>query len=471
MLGTGRGPLVERRAFGPARPTTGQPRGTLQPARRRHPRIDLAPTIGSSWPNCFTACVRSASCSTRPASRWPNTCKCWPAPVLAGSPRRDRRPPRIGPILGAKRAAAARAPARASGLAAAAAFRARHGERLRKQVLDEQLDFALWIDGDGDCCELIDEQGLPVRGERLLTAFAERLSTDAKRRGVVIEADTSPAARARLAKAGIPCHASPASREAMFATLLRRGDGPRRRSVRPDLVQWPLSAMRRPADARRTAAAFERQRPAAFGSDCGPRPHCRIIQQAENIDRPRSRPQLAPSDFRIPTSHFPFRPPPSPPCPGLPTARRLRQLGHPQGVRPGGDDDRPDQPVDRPARFRRARRNPAGRGRGDPRRQQRLRPDPGDAGAAREAAAERSPRNTAMPTGRCSSPAAPAAAWCWRCWPLVNPGDEVIVFDPYFVMYPALVGLVGGKPVLVDTYPDFRIDLDACARPSRRAPR
>jgi aspartate aminotransferase/aminotransferase len=41
---------------------------------------------------------------------------------------------------------------------------------------------------------------------------------------------------------------------------------------------------------------------------------------------------------------------------------------------------------------------------------------------------------------------------------LVNPGDEVIVFDPYFVMYPALVGMVGGTPVYVDTYPDFRID-------------
>jgi len=42
---------------------------------------------------------------------------------------------------------------------------------------------------------------------------------------------------------------------------------------------------------------------------------------------------------------------------------------------------------------------------------------------------------------------------------LVNPGDEVIVFDPYFVMYEALVRLVGGKPVLIDTYPDFHIDL------------
>lgn len=42
---------------------------------------------------------------------------------------------------------------------------------------------------------------------------------------------------------------------------------------------------------------------------------------------------------------------------------------------------------------------------------------------------------------------------------LIDPGDEVIIFDPYFVMYPALVKLVGGTPVMIDTYPDFRIDL------------
>ncbi|MCA9171149.1 MAG: aminotransferase class I/II-fold pyridoxal phosphate-dependent enzyme [Planctomycetales bacterium] len=46
-------------------------------------------------------------------------------------------------------------------------------------------------------------------------------------------------------------------------------------------------------------------------------------------------------------------------------------------------------------------------------------------------------------------------------WSLVNPGDEVIVFDPYFVMYEPLVKLVGGVPVLVDTCPSFRIDLAA----------
>ena len=43
---------------------------------------------------------------------------------------------------------------------------------------------------------------------------------------------------------------------------------------------------------------------------------------------------------------------------------------------------------------------------------------------------------------------------------VVNPGDEVIIFDPYFVMYSNLVALAGGTPVLVDTYPDFRIDAD-----------
>jgi aspartate aminotransferase/aminotransferase len=43
---------------------------------------------------------------------------------------------------------------------------------------------------------------------------------------------------------------------------------------------------------------------------------------------------------------------------------------------------------------------------------------------------------------------------------LVNPGDEVIIFDPFFVMYDPLVKLVGGTPVLIDTYPDFRIDLN-----------
>lgn len=43
---------------------------------------------------------------------------------------------------------------------------------------------------------------------------------------------------------------------------------------------------------------------------------------------------------------------------------------------------------------------------------------------------------------------------------LVNPGDEVIFADPYFVMYSHLVNLAAGVPVAVDTYPDFRLNAE-----------
>ncbi|MCY2932139.1 MAG: aminotransferase class I/II-fold pyridoxal phosphate-dependent enzyme, partial [Planctomycetota bacterium] len=46
---------------------------------------------------------------------------------------------------------------------------------------------------------------------------------------------------------------------------------------------------------------------------------------------------------------------------------------------------------------------------------------------------------------------------------LVNPGDEVVFADPYFVMYAHLVNLCGGVPVPVDTYPDFRPDVNRLA--------
>src|SRR5437660_5467681 len=45
----------------------------------------------------------------------------------------------------------------------------------------------------------------------------------------------------------------------------------------------------------------------------------------------------------------------------------------------------------------------------------------------------------------------------------VNPGDEVILFDPYFVSYPHLVTLAGGAPVFVDTYDAFQVDVRAVA--------
>ncbi len=42
---------------------------------------------------------------------------------------------------------------------------------------------------------------------------------------------------------------------------------------------------------------------------------------------------------------------------------------------------------------------------------------------------------------------------------LVDPGDEVIIFDPCFVMYQHLITLAGGTAIRVDTYPDFQVDI------------
>ncbi len=47
---------------------------------------------------------------------------------------------------------------------------------------------------------------------------------------------------------------------------------------------------------------------------------------------------------------------------------------------------------------------------------------------------------------------------------VVDPGDEVILFDPYFVMYRHLVTLAGGVSVVIDTYEDnFQVNPEKVA--------
>lgn len=43
----------------------------------------------------------------------------------------------------------------------------------------------------------------------------------------------------------------------------------------------------------------------------------------------------------------------------------------------------------------------------------------------------------------------------------VNPGDEVLFADPYFVMYPHLTRVLGGVPVPIKTYPHFKLTPEA----------
>jgi aspartate aminotransferase/aminotransferase len=43
---------------------------------------------------------------------------------------------------------------------------------------------------------------------------------------------------------------------------------------------------------------------------------------------------------------------------------------------------------------------------------------------------------------------------------LIDPGDEVIVPDPYFVIYKHVIHMLGGKCVFVNSYPDFSLPLE-----------
>jgi aspartate aminotransferase len=46
---------------------------------------------------------------------------------------------------------------------------------------------------------------------------------------------------------------------------------------------------------------------------------------------------------------------------------------------------------------------------------------------------------------------------------MINPGDEIIMPDPYFVIYKHLVKMLDGKCVFVDSYPDFSLPVDKIA--------
>jgi aspartate/methionine/tyrosine aminotransferase len=46
----------------------------------------------------------------------------------------------------------------------------------------------------------------------------------------------------------------------------------------------------------------------------------------------------------------------------------------------------------------------------------------------------------------------------------IDPGDEAVFLDPYFVMYKHLLTMAGGRAVPVDSYPDFRFHADRVER-------
>jgi len=51
---------------------------------------------------------------------------------------------------------------------------------------------------------------------------------------------------------------------------------------------------------------------------------------------------------------------------------------------------------------------------------------------------------------------------------MINPGDEVIIPDPYFVIYKHMVNILGGRCVFVDSYPDFELPVEKIKQGDKR---
>jgi aspartate/methionine/tyrosine aminotransferase len=83
--------------------------------------------------------------------------------------------------------------------------------------------------------------------------------------------------------------------------------------------------------------------------------------------------------------------------------------------------------------------------------------------ALRERLEERARRETGQLERRLCVTSGSSGALALVLMSILDPGDEVIVFEPAFVMYRPLVEFLGGRVVAIDTSPSFRIDIDRVA--------
>jgi aspartate aminotransferase/aminotransferase len=83
--------------------------------------------------------------------------------------------------------------------------------------------------------------------------------------------------------------------------------------------------------------------------------------------------------------------------------------------------------------------------------------------ALRDRLEDRTRRETGQPHRRLCVTSGSSGALVLTLMAILDPGDEVIVFEPAFVMYRPLVEFLGGRAVAIDTAPSFRIDVDRVA--------
>ena len=83
--------------------------------------------------------------------------------------------------------------------------------------------------------------------------------------------------------------------------------------------------------------------------------------------------------------------------------------------------------------------------------------------ALRERLEAEARRETGQPDRQLCVTSGSSGALVLALMALIDPGDEVIVFEPAFVMYRPLVEFLGGRVVPIDTSPSFAIDVHAVA--------
>ena len=98
------------------------------------------------------------------------------------------------------------------------------------EIVEQRAHFGIWIDGDGDACQIVDERGRSVHATQLLAALAHWLAQPTVSTVLVEEDVPNAISLAHLLPSDHQIVRSAPTREAMFETMLssqaRLGGGP-----------------------------------------------------------------------------------------------------------------------------------------------------------------------------------------------------------------------------------------------------
>jgi len=97
-----------------------------------------------------------------------------------------------------------------------------HLPHLSDRIVASSAHFGLWIDGDGVCCRLFDEQGHEIPAERLAAVLLRHFHEQSPDAALVVEQVAMPTVRSVLGR-NVTVHAVAAGRESFVRMMLSTG--------------------------------------------------------------------------------------------------------------------------------------------------------------------------------------------------------------------------------------------------------